>query len=286
MVLLQALSDSTVVAEPTFSLFEKLSPKFFLRLGINIVSMIILVRFIYFRAHKSKEYFFTFFIFNLLIFLITFLLNKVDMSMGAAFGLFAVFSMLRYRTEGITIKDMTYLFLVIAIGLINAVSKGSWDEFTAINGIILLFTYLLESNLLMKRESAKIIEYDNIELIKPEKRAELITDLEGRTGIKINRISINEINFLKDTAIILVNLFYTNIGIGYKYSNFLKVEVVYRSVEKHLITDFYSIRHRMMVDITFKKKFKEISLSYRQRFQAEVRNVHSSNDGGVPEWYT
>ncbi len=206
MVLLQTISDTATSAE-TFSLFDKLSAKFFMRLGINLVSMIILIRYIYFPAHKSKEYFFTFFIFNLLIFLITFLLNKVEMSMGAAFGLFAVFSMLRYRTEGITIKDMTYLFLVIAIGLINAVSKGSWDEFIAINAIILLFTYLLESNLLMKKESAKIIEYENIELIKPDQRAELIQDLETRTGIKINRINISEINFLKDTAVIIIYYF-------------------------------------------------------------------------------
>ena len=204
MVLLQALSDSTLAVESTFSLFEKLSPKFFMRLGINLVSIIILIRFIYFPAHKSKEYFFTFFIFNLLIFLITFLLNKVEMSMGAAFGLFAVFSMLRYRTEGITIKDMTYLFLVIAIGLINAVSEGGWDEFVMINLIILVSTFLLESNLLMKREATKIIEYENIELIKPDKREELILDLETRTGIKINRIYISEVNFLRDTATIII----------------------------------------------------------------------------------
>src|SRR5688572_3941200 len=132
MVLLQALNDSTSAVE-TFSLFEKLSPKFFMRLGINLLSTFILVRFIYFPAHKSREYFFTFFIFNLVIFLITFLLNKVEMSLGAAFGLFAVFTMLRYRTEGISIKDMTYLFLVIAIGLINAVSKGGWDELILVN---------------------------------------------------------------------------------------------------------------------------------------------------------
>src|SRR5690242_13922531 len=100
MVILQILSDTTSTSESAFSLFEKLSPKFFMRLTIDIVSMFILVRLIYFPAHKSREYFFTFFIFNLLIFLITYLLNKVDMSMGAAFGLFAVFSMLRYRTEG------------------------------------------------------------------------------------------------------------------------------------------------------------------------------------------
>lgn len=204
MVLLQSLSDTAAVAESTFTFFERLSPKFFMRLGINIVSIIILVRFIYFPAHKSREYFFTFFIFNLLIFLITFLLNKVEMSMGAAFGLFAVFSMLRYRTEGISIKDMTYLFLVIAIGLINAVAKGSWDEFAVINLIILGSTFLLESNLLMKREATKIIEYENIELIKPDRREELLADLETRTGIKINRIYISEVNFLRDTATIII----------------------------------------------------------------------------------
>jgi hypothetical protein len=203
MELLQALSDTTVVSE-SFSLFEKLSPKFFMRMGINLASMIILVRFIYFPAHKSREYFFTFFIFNLLIFLITYLLNKVEMSMGAAFGLFAVFSMLRYRTEGISIKDMTYLFLVIAIGLINAVSKGGWDEFVLINSIILGFTYLLESNLLMKKEATKIIQYENIELIKPERHSELIFDLEARTGIKVNRFDIVKVDFLRDTATIIV----------------------------------------------------------------------------------
>jgi hypothetical protein len=203
MALLQALTDTTVVSE-SFSLFEKLSPKFFMRMGINLVSMIILIRYIYYPAHKSREYFFTFFIFNLLIFLITYLLNKVEMSMGAAFGLFAVFSMLRYRTEGITIKDMTYLFLVIAIGLINAVSKGGWDEFFLINFIILGFTYVLESNLLMKKEATKIIQYENIELIKPENHEELIRDLEARTGIKVNRFDIIKVDFLRDTATIIV----------------------------------------------------------------------------------
>jgi hypothetical protein len=202
MALLQVINDT--VSEETFSLFDKLSAKFFMRLAIDIASVFVLIRFIYFPAHKSREYFFTFFTFNLLIFLITYLLNKVDMSMGAAFGLFAVFSMLRYRTEGITIKDMTYLFLVIAIGLINAVAKGNWDEFILLNGIILGFTYLLESNLLMKKETTKIIEYENIELIKRDRREDLILDLENRTGIKINRINISEINFLRDTAIIII----------------------------------------------------------------------------------
>ena len=203
MTLLQIATDEETV-KASFSLFEKLSYKFFSRLLIDILSVIVLIRFIYFPIYKNREFFFTFFIFNLIIFLITFLLNKVEMSMGAAFGLFAVFSMLRYRTEGISMKDMTYLFVVIAMGLITAVSKGNWDELSLLNIIIIAITYLLESNILIKKEAAKNIQYENIEMIKPEKREELIADLENRTGIKINRISINKVDFLKDTAVIRI----------------------------------------------------------------------------------
>jgi Ca2+/Na+ antiporter len=131
--------------------------------------------------------------------------------MGAAFGLFAVFGMLRYRTEDLSIKDMTYLFLVIAIGLMTAVIKlediAYYYEFVfiiVVNAFVLLLTYLLESNALMKQETAKQIIYENIELIKPEKRNELMADLESRTGQKINRISIGRIDFLRDTALIKI----------------------------------------------------------------------------------
>ncbi len=207
MVLLQTIDTDT--AGQAFSLFEKLGPKFFIRLGIDILSVFILIRFIYYPIYKNREFFFTFFIFNLIIFLISFILNKVEMSMGAAFGLFAVFSMLRYRTEGISMKDMTYLFLVIAMGLLTAVSKGSWDEFLLLNLIIIGFTYILESNIFIKKESSKTIQYENIELIRPENKAELINDLESRTGIKINRIAITKVDFLKDTALIKIYYYET-----------------------------------------------------------------------------
>ena len=202
MVLLQELTEGAV--DTGFTLFDKLGPKFFIRLGINFVSVFILVRFIYFPVYKNRENFFTLFIFNLIIFLITFILNKSDMSMGAAFGLFAVFSMLRYRTEGISTKDMTYLFLVIAMGLITALSKGNWIEISFINIIIIIFTFALETTVFMKKEVSQNIQYENIEMIKPELRAELMADLENRMGIKINRISIGKIDFLKDTALIKV----------------------------------------------------------------------------------
>jgi hypothetical protein len=204
MLLLQDLNEENVGTAIT--LFEKLSPKFFIRLLVNFVSVFILIRFIYFPIYRSRENVFTFFIFNIIIFLITFLLNKVEMSMGAAFGLFAVFSMLRYRTEDISIKDMTYLFLVIAMGLINAVSKGSWDELSLLMAIIILVTYFLESNVLMKKEVSKIVMYENIELIKPANRQQLIADLENRMGVKINQVVIGKIDFLRDAA--QIHVFY------------------------------------------------------------------------------
>lgn len=185
---------------------DKLSDKFFMRLGMNVLTVVILICLIYFPTYKKREFFFTFFVFNLIIFLITYLLNKVEMSMGAAFGLFAVFSMLRYRTEGISAKDMTYLFLCIAIGLLTAVSKGTVLELTIINSCILLFTYILEGNWLLKKEYSKNVQYENIEMIKPENHHLLLEDLKRRTGINIHRISIGKVDFLKDSA--TVKLFY------------------------------------------------------------------------------
>lgn len=206
MILLQALEDNSSFID----LFDKLGPKFFIRLTIDFISVFILIRFIYFPVYKNRENFFTLFIFNLIIFLITFILNKSEMSMGAAFGLFAVFSMLKYRTEGITTKEMTYLFLVIAMGLITALSKGSWLELSFINAIILIFTFVLETQVLMKKEVSKTIQYENIEMIKPEFREQLTADLENRLGIKINRIAIGKVDFLKDTAVVRIYYFEIN----------------------------------------------------------------------------
>ena len=192
--------------EGTQAIIKTLS-KFSWRLIIDLFSVFVLVRFVYFPIYKHRELFFTFFIFNLIIFLICFLLNKVELSMGAAFGLFAVFSMLRYRTEDISIKDMTYLFLVIAMGLIAAVTKikdtndvYEYIFLAIVNGIIILITYLLESNLLMKKEFVKIINYENINLVQSNREAELIADVSLRTGINVHRISIQKIDFLRDAA--------------------------------------------------------------------------------------
>jgi cytochrome c oxidase subunit IV len=129
------------------------------------------------------------------------------MSMGAAFGLFAVFSMLRYRTEDISIKDMTYMFLVIAMGLINAVIKGSWDELLLVMSIIIFVTWLLESRVLMRKEVSKLVMYENIEFIKPENKQKLIEDLQNRMGVKVNSVTIGKIDFLRDTAQVQVHYY-------------------------------------------------------------------------------
>lgn len=210
MTLLQIATDTELAASGLDAVL-KMASKISWRLVIDLSSVVILIRFIYYPIYKHRDLFFTFFIFNLIIFLITFLLNKVELSMGAAFGLFAVFSMLRYRTEDISIKDMTYLFLVIALGLVSAVIKvkNADDIFENmflifINGIVLLITYLLESSILMKKETMKQLTYENIELIKPERREDLIADLKTRTGINIHRLSIHKIDFLKDSVVIKI----------------------------------------------------------------------------------
>jgi Domain of unknown function (DUF4956) len=203
MSILQIVTEPQVAAS-TFEWFDKVSMKFISRFLVDLVAVTILVRFIYYRIYKRTDFFLTFFGFNIVIFLITYLLNKVDMSLGAAFGLFAVFSILRYRTEAISTKDMTYLFMVIALGLITAISKGSWDDLSIMAGIVLAIIALLESNVLIKRENSKPLIYDNIQLITPDKRAEMLADISQRIGEKVHRVDIINFDFLKDSALLTI----------------------------------------------------------------------------------
>ncbi|HOX82182.1 MAG TPA: DUF4956 domain-containing protein [Chryseolinea sp.] len=187
-----------------FEMNHLLTEGFLIRLLIDLVTMLILVRLVYHKIYKKKDFFFTFFLFNLIIYVLTYMLNKVEMSFGAAFGLFAVFSLLRYRTENISPKDMTYLFVVIALGLITSVSKGTYLEIAALNLFIIAFVYALDGNLLIKNEMVQIIQYENIQNIKPANHGALIGDLKNRTGLDIHKIEIEAIDFLKDTARIKV----------------------------------------------------------------------------------
>ena len=179
----------------------KLDQYFFFSLLINLATVILIITFVYYPNYKKMDTIFTFLMFNVVIFLLTYVLNEVKISMGAAFGLFAVFSMLRYRTAGIGIKDMTYLFLFIALGLVSAIQLEFY-ELGIIAAIIFVTTLILDTKLIMKKEYSNTLRYEKIEMIKPDRREELIQELCSRTGLNIHRVSINEIDFLKDTAMI------------------------------------------------------------------------------------
>ena len=144
--------------------------------------------------------------FNILTFFICFLLRKVPMEMGFALGLFAVFGILRYRTEAIPIRQMTYLFIVIGISMINALSNKSVSIFEVLftNGLITLITYLIDRLWFQTIEETKSIIYEKIDLIKPENKEEMIKDLKDRTGLPIHEVKIEKIDFLKDTASITI----------------------------------------------------------------------------------
>ncbi|MBI3416089.1 MAG: DUF4956 domain-containing protein [Verrucomicrobia bacterium] len=186
------------------SLVNKLGEKYFVRLLIDAIVTTILVYGIYLpNNHRNREYLFTFLMFNLVIFHVAFLLNGVTLSMGAAFGLFAVFGLLRYRTEDIPMKDMTYLFLSIALGLIVAVTRGNWEP-AVVCAVILLPTFLLDNRWLITKELHQDVRYENIEMVKPENHPKLLDDLRNRTGLNIHFISIKNIDFVRDTATVRV----------------------------------------------------------------------------------
>jgi hypothetical protein len=174
----------------------------FIKLLIDLIFTLIIVRLIFYPIYKERDYVFTSILINISVFLICFLLGSIKVKIGFAFGLFAVFSMLRYRTEQIEIRQMTYMFVVIIIAVINALSDEeiSFAEQILANASVLLAVYMLEKNFLHDREYIKLITYEKIDLIKPENYNRLIKDLTDRTGLNIKRAEIETINFLNDTA--------------------------------------------------------------------------------------
>ncbi len=173
-----------------------------LRSLFNFIIVFILVKFIYRSDKKNKNYAFSFYIFSMLVFFLCYLLSGIKLEMGFAFGLFAIFSILRYRTISIPMKEMTYLFLVIAIAVINALStkKVSFVELFFTNFSLVAATYFLERLWYREGLSEQTIEYEKIENIKPERRAEMLADLKARTGLDIRSFEIMTTDFLRDMA--------------------------------------------------------------------------------------
>lgn len=183
------------------------------RFALNMVVILILVRWLYYSTTKRKEYLFTYILISSLIFLLCYLLAGVKLQIGFALGLFAIFGIIRYRTSSIPIKEMTYLFLIIGVSIINALAdtKTSVEEILFTNFVIIVITFCMEKIWLQKHELSKIIIYEKINLIKPENNQDLLNDLQERTGIrKIKRVEIGKIDFLKDTC--TLQIFYDVTG--------------------------------------------------------------------------
>lgn len=171
---------------------------------INLVAIMIVVRGLYYPKCKRGEFFFTYILIAISTFMLIYVLGDVKLKAGIALGLFAIFSIIRYRTEQVAIREMTYLFIIIAMSAINGltVSELSTGEVLIINALFIASIWICESKLLISHYSYKVIKYDNVSLITPDKRDELIADLEKRTGLKIEKVEVGAIDFLKDAAIV------------------------------------------------------------------------------------
>ena len=196
--------ETTSTVEQLFNLqwFDNDFYTLLLRLVINLVFMTILIRYLYYPIAKRKDYLFTYYLIGLITFFLCFGLKKLDIDTGMGLGLFAIFGIIRYRTDAIEIKEMTYLFLVIGISVVNSLASRqiSVAEMAVINLTVVAITYGLEYIWLIKHETRKTIVYEKIDLIVPDKHEELLADLEERTGLQINRFEVGKINFLDDTA--------------------------------------------------------------------------------------
>lgn len=185
-----------------FSWFDDDFYTLLLRLAINSFFITIIIRYLYYPIAKRKDYLFTYFLIGTIIFFLCFSLKKLDIDNGMGFALFAIFGIIRYRTDAIEIKEMTYLFLIIGVSVINSLSsnKVSIAEMALINVSLVALTFGLERVFLLKHENRKTIVYEKIDLIVPGKHKEMLEDLQLRTGLRINRFEVGKINFLDDTA--------------------------------------------------------------------------------------
>jgi len=182
-----------------------------IRFGFNLIATFFVVVMLYARNSKRKEFYFSYFAISIAVFMLVFLLQDVKLELGFALGLFAIFGIIRYRTDAIPIKEMTYLFVIIAVSVINALSKDflGYIELTLVNILLVGALWILEHILMLRQEDSLQVIYENIENIHEDKEAELLADLEKRTGIKIRRYRIDKVDFLRDVARITI-YFYVN----------------------------------------------------------------------------
>jgi len=196
-----------------------------IRFFLNLFVCWILVQFFYYRKSLRRDYYFTFMVFSSAMLLLLYVMGNVEVGIGLTLGLFAIFGVIRYRTETVPIREMTYLFVIIALAALNGlgpiyklvgatgpdphyeITSGGLIGTVLSNALVVLLVWVLESERLLKHTSTKLVLYDRIELIVPERREELLADLEKRTGIRADKVEIGHIDFLKDAA--FVKMYYT-----------------------------------------------------------------------------
>jgi hypothetical protein len=173
-----------------------------IRFSFNTLLIFIIIHFLYARTSKRKDYYFSYLAIGAIVFLLSFLLNNVKLELGFALGLFAIFGIIRYRTDAIPIKEMTYLFIIIGISVINALAskKVSYSELIFTNSAIVLGLWLLEYRLALKQELTVRLTYEKIENIHKMSEEVMLQDLCDRTGIQITRFEVKKIDFLRDVA--------------------------------------------------------------------------------------
>ncbi|NCP84735.1 MAG: DUF4956 domain-containing protein [Bacteroidetes bacterium] len=176
--------------------------KMMLRFGVNLFFLTLIIKSLYYKSAERKDFVFTYYMISIIVFFLCFTLKKYELDIGMALGLFAIFGIIRYRTEQMEIKEMTYLFVVIGISVINSLANKnmSYAEIIAGNAIVVGAMYSIERVWALKHNARKEIVYEKIENIKPQNYQFLKEDLESRTGLTINKIKIGNIDFLKDTV--------------------------------------------------------------------------------------
>ena len=215
------LNTAQSILDPVMSTYQSLA-ELGIRFFLNLLVCWILVRFFYYPKSRRKDYVFTFLTFSSAMLLLLYAMGRVDVGVGLTLGLFAIFGVIRYRTETVPIREMTYLFIIIALSAVNGLTPlfrvadlgeptaryvlGWGDLAVAVSANLLsiILIWVLESSRGMKRETSKIILYDRIDLIVPSRRVELLKDIETRCGIRPTDVEIGNIDFLKDAAYIKI----------------------------------------------------------------------------------
>lgn len=176
-----------------------------MRFAFNLLITWIIARYCYYVKSQRKDYVLTYMLFGSAMFLLIFLMESVSIQIGMTLGLFAIFGVIRYRTETVPIREMTYLFIFITVAVINGLALNiSYVELIVANALLILLIFLVEGRQLLRHTSAKLVIYEKINLITPDKRAEMIADLEERLGHKVEKVEVGHVDFLRDVAFVKV----------------------------------------------------------------------------------